>query len=181
MLAKYTQRASGAKRNRPRGALHDAGLARAHLHELAGDGASDRQLALETGLDHHAVAKVRTGQVRRVRADTLRAILQATGRPQSPQALVDAGATKAWLRWLAEQGATTAWLRGRLGMDVRPARIFAQSYVTRATEQAVATLARQVAAGMAHPPQLTAARDDLDRRRHQRERRRADRQQARAS
>jgi hypothetical protein len=173
MLAKYNRTASRAKRNRPRGTLQDAGWARDRLRELHADGASDRQVAAETGLHRRAIAEVRTGRVRRMRAETQTRILQVTGRPQSPQALVDAGATRAWLDWLAEQGTTTAWPRARLGGDIRPERICAQRSVTRATEQGVATLARQVGAGLIHPPGVSAATDELPRRREQRARARA--------
>lgn len=166
----------------PRGSLRDASRVREHLlmlHELYG--ANDHQIAVESGLTHRTVELIRTGQTRRVRADTERRLLATEARPQTSTSWVDAVATQGLLRWLIDQGATQRWLNTQLGRRLGLARLLQQRWVTRRTAADIAGIARAVGRGDIHPHGLAAAREVALRRARAREAQRRCRDVRRAS
>lgn len=132
-----------ARRNGDWNGIVSARNARAHILKLSRQGVGRRSVAIASDVSCGAIAAIRSGTKKRVRARTARRILAVTSGAASDRAFVPAGRTWQLIELLLEEGYTKADLARFLGYD-RPALQFNRERVTARSAYQVECLYREI-------------------------------------
>ncbi len=138
--ARYaTQRAHAIKAGDTR-ELVDAAPARRHLAMLSRRGVGYKTAADAARVARSVVAMVKSGARRRIRANTLRALLAVPPTMLPDSALVSGAGTRRRIAALIDEGFTKAFLARELGYETPALQIAARERVTVRTRARIAAL-----------------------------------------